>query len=499
MSQNFINAVRQVQDNSTYTDNGAYALKSTGSRLLDFYATAGALRERSSEDIVTQFRLAFEENPLYAMKALFYARNIRGGLGERAVPLTIYRYLADAHPDVLRKNLPLLPFYGRWKDVLSLEHTALEGDMFELIASQLQLDKGAMDKGESVSLLAKWLPRAKVSRFGRRLARRLGLSYRGYDKMLSALCRYMDVVEVKMSQGRWSEINYEHVPSRAMLRYRKAFGNRDSERFKSYLEAVASGEKKINAGTLYPYDLLRNAGLSIVREHASWYVPMNLVVPHWDETIEAQWRSLPNYVDGEFNVLVIADTSGSMLTFDGLPLYTSIGLALYFAERNKGVFHNTFMTFSREPRLVTIQGETLKDKLSDFPVIVDNTDIFRAFELLLQTALQHNLTQEDLPKAVVIITDGQFDAQTSGGNYRTFHSVVSEEFRKHGFELPNIVYWNVNSRHNTFQTHSMIPGVQMASGHSPSVFKSVLDAIGMTPYEAMMKTLNDPIYDAVQV
>lgn len=496
---NMSQALSQTQQTGTLTDNGAFALNTTGSAVLDFYGVAGAIRNRTPQQISDLFLKALEENPLLAMKALFYARNIRGGLGERDVVLTLFKTIAERHPDYLLKNLHLIPFFGRWKDIFSLEFTPLESQMVQAIDNQLLQDKESLANGGSVSLLAKWLPRTKRSRFARRLSKLMGISHAEYDKMVVALTKRIGVVESQMSANNWDEINYAQVPSNAMLRYRSAFGKHSAERFGAYLEGVKSGTQEIKTGTLYPYDLMRAAGLEIGYASGNYRFRRDQVMLNsWDEAIEAQWNNLPNYLDGSDNVLVIADTSNSMTNYGGVPFMTAIGLAIYFAERNHGVFRNQFMTFSTHPKFITLQGETLKDKVESFEVIVESTDLRKAFQMVLDTAIEHNISQEDLPKALLVISDMQLNDSSAPG-YRTFHTVMKKKFSDAGYELPNLVFWNVNSTHNTFHASKEAQGVQLASGHAVSTFRSVLECIGTTPYEAMLKTLNDPMYDVVTV
>jgi hypothetical protein len=272
--------------------------------------------------------------------------------------------------------------------------------------------------------------------------------------------------------------------------YRNAFRKHDEDRFNAYIESVSKGEAKINSSTLFPYDILEKMGLS------TWYGNY-LTVNHYDKVLEEQWKALPNYIEGENNVLVMADTSGSM---QGRPMATSVGLAIYFAERNHGVFKDVFMTFSSRPSFVQLKGNTLYEKIKCIPSIVENTNLEAAFKLILDTAIRNNLTAEDMPKSLVIISDMEFDSATyNTSKYETFYESMVNMYNQHGYTMPNIIFWNVDSRHDNFQVASEYRGVQLASGQSPSVFKSILNNIGKTPYEAMLSVLSDPIYDCITV
>lgn len=495
MSEKFVNALRK-EDNYTFTENGAIALKSTESALVDLFGQIGAMRNRTDADIESAFSKAFAEDRLLATKMAFYARNIRGGLGERRAARVIFNFLAKVHPDVMRKNIQYVPLFGRYDDLYEFVGTPVENDMWALIKEQWSLDIDNMNNNKPISLLAKWLKSVNTSskesnRLGKLTAKKLGLSEKEYRKTLSTLRKYLDVVEVKMSNNRWTEIIYAGVPSRAMAIYRNAFAKHDPEGFDAYVKSVSKGESKINATTLFPYDIIEKMGMSF--DWSGGCFKAN----NYDEVLEAQWKALPNYIEGENNVLIMADTSESMM---GRPMATSVGLAIYFAERNKGVFKDVFMTFSSRPSFIQLKGNTLYEKIQCVPSIVENTNLEAAFRLILDTAINNNLTADDMPKSLVVITDMEFDGATYGSSrHETFYESMANMYRQHGYEIPNVIFWNVNSRHNVFQVTSKYKGVQLASGQSPSVFKSILNNIGKTPYEAMLSVLNDPIYDCITV
>lgn len=492
MSEKFINALRE-ESNFTLTENLAVALKSTYSSLVDLFGQIGAFRTRSESDIESAFSKAFAEDKLLATKMAFYTRNIRGGLGERRVFRVIMKHLARMHPEIVAKNLEHIPVFGRYDDLYVFVGTKVESVMWDLIRKQWEIDTHNMRNEQPISLLAKWLKSVNASsaesvKFGRLTAKHLGLSEKQYRKMLVMMRKYIDVVEVKMSDQRWAEINYPGVPSRAMSIYRNAFEKHDENGFNEYIEKVSKGEEKINASTLYPYDIFEKMGLD-------WGYDDNFLFTNYDKVLEEQWKSLPNYIEGENNVLIMADTSGSM---DGRPICTSIGLAMYFAERNRGIFKDKFITFSANPSFVELKGETLYEKIECVPAIVENTDLEAAFRLVLNTATKHNITTEDMPKSLVIISDMQFDHATYACDM-TWHDAMVKMFNDSGYEMLNIIYWNVDSRKDTFQVTSDYKGVQLSSGQSTSVFKSILNNIGKTPYEAMIDTLNDPVYDCITI
>lgn len=502
--KNFVECLEK-ENNYTETEKGAVALKSTGESLLDLFGQVGALRSRDEENIESLFVKAFAEDRLLATKTAFYARDIRhGGLGERRTPKVFYNFIARLHPEIIEKNIEHIPYFGRWDDLYILIGTPVEDKMWGYIKETFENDAKNMGRGQQVTLLAKWLksPYSKNKenkKLGRLTARKLGLTQKIYSRKLSALRRYLDIVEVKMSERKWDKINYPGVPSKAMSNYRNAFYRHDEERFETYIENVKQGKEKINAGTLYPYEIIERMGLdyNYNEDYFHGIDTGNFYFNNYDEVLEEQWRNLPNYVEGENNILIMADTSGSMWE---RPMYTSVGLAIYFAERNKGVFKNKFITFSRKPSFVEIKGDTLYEKIQSVPSIVDSTNLERAFKLILDTAINNNLKNEDLPKAMVVISDMQFDcAHGYEDPNETWHETMASLYKMNGYVLPNIVYWNVDSRRNTFQVTSKHKGVQLASGQSVSTFKAVVNNIDKTPYEAMLDVLNDPVYDVISV
>lgn len=492
----FLNGLEK-QSNYTLTENEAVALKSTESALVDAFGRIGALRKAEDSDIEAIFSKAFAEDPLLATKMAFYARDIRGGLGERRVFRIILNYLATIRPEIVDKNIHFIPHFGRWDDLYALINTPVEDRMWEFVFSQLKADLYKYHRVEEVSLLAKWLKSVDASsketrKLGKLTAKKLGLTEKQYRKTLSKLRNHIDVVERKMSKNQWENIVYPSVPSRAMSIYRKAFARQDPVRFIKFIQDVKAGKSEIKSGTLYPYDILEKMELDFdsFALNTEYFHACN-----YDEVLEEQWKALPNYITEENNVLIMADTSASMI---GRPLYTSIGLAIYFAERNKGPFHNKFVTFSAEPSFIKLQGDTLYDKVKCIPHIVSNTNLEKAFNLILDTAIVNELAQEEMPKALIVISDMEFDRQTMDSDM-TWHEAMEKKFEKSGYNLPNIIYWNVDSRHETFHAVSDRRGVQLASGQSPSIFQMVINNIDKTPYEAMVEILNSPRYECITI
>ena len=478
----------------THTENGAIALNDTGNDLLNLFGIVGSMRKRLGE-VSPKFTAAMAEDKLHAAKLAFYARDIRGGLGERDVARIMFRTMAIEEPDIARKNLRYVPEFGRWDDMLVFLGTPVEQDAVQMISEQLQHDMENMQKGKPVSLLAKWLPSVnasahKTKMVARDLAAKLGMTEREYRKTLSALRAYLNVTEVRLTDADYGSIKYDAVPSYAMKKYRAAFFRNDAENFAAYLENVKNGKAKINAATLYPYDIVEKY---MFPNGIGYFINEERIVK--DDILEEQWKALPNYIEGENNFLVMVDVSGSMM---GRPIATSVGLGIYFAERNKGEFANTFMTFTDVPRLVKLKGNSLADKVRHVLTsgVGYNTNLELAFNAVLETAVKHGVPAEDMPKSIIVISDMEIDSLVYQTKW-TFVEEMKKRYSDAGYELPNLVLWNVDSRNDVYHASGYAANVQMCSGQSASVFKTLLGSVGMTPYEYMMSVLDDPRYEVI--
>lgn len=489
---NFAEAAKATSS-FTRTENGAVALNTTGCALLDLFSTIGSLRNAEDERVERLFAEAYKEDPLTATKIAFYNRDITCGLGERKTFRTLLKYMAKYHPEALRPNLDLIGVYGRYDDLYSLIDTPLEEDMWTVMKAQFEADLKALNSGDktTISLLAKWIKTADASsertrKLGILTAQKLGYPVYNFKRIVRSMRKRIGIVEALMSTGKWDEIEYPKVPSRAMIIYRNAFKRHDEERYNEFINQAIKGEVKINSSTLFPYDLIEKIfGLS-------W----NGFNIKNDDTIEAQWRQLPNYVAEGTNALVIADTSGSM---QGRPMNTALGLAIYFAERNKGAYHNMWMSFSCNPHIHMIKGETLAQKIKsiDFKDWQGNTDLRAAFNLVLDIAIKNNVPQNEMPKSLIVISDMEIDF--CGNREWTFYDQMRAKFAEHGYEIPNVIFWQVDSRHDTFHADSKRKGVQLVGGQSATIFKQVMDCVGMTPVEAMMKVINSERYEPITI
>lgn len=495
---NFANAVK-TNTNTKLTENGARAYSTTGKALLDLFAQIGALRPRTEKEIADKYAAAFAADPMLATKMLFYAGNVRGGLGERRTFRICLKWLAQNHADIVIKNAALIPHFNRWDSMFVLIGTAAEKEMWKVIADQLNTDMAAVaaskgKKAQPISLLAKWMPTETASsKDTRALARKcmtnLGLTPRAYRKVLSALRKHLRVVETSMSAQEWEAIQYTQVPSYAMKNYRKAFAKHDPDGFSAYKASLVKGETKVNASTLFPYDLVSQ----YTRSRGYW--GMRAANP--DTIVEAQWKALPNYVEGENNILVMADVSGSM---DGRPMDTSVGLATYFAQHNKGDYHNLYMTFTDQPHFIELrEGATLAECIAKVmnTDVGYNTNLEAAFDHILKHAVNNGVSNDELPKALVVISDMEIDRYMRQSKM-DFVDAMKAKFARYGYRCPKLILWNVEARNDTVLSKQ--EDVLLVSGQAASTFRELCGNLdGKTAWDLMLETLGNKMYDCITI
>ena len=477
------------ESNLTHTENGAVTYRSTQSACLDLFAAAGALRGAGDEEITDRFLLAYAEDPDLAMKILFFARDVRGGVGERRVFRTILKWLAENEPRSLEKNIPYIAEYGRFDDLLALLGTPCEGEALGEIKKQLTDDRAALASGGPVSLLGKWLPSVNASspdtvRAAKRVARAMGMNDAQYRRTLSALRARIDILENRLRERDYT-FDYAKQPSRAMFKYRKAFLRNDGERYAAFMDRVAQGAETLHTGALTPYEIIRP-----LLEHG----------PLFDrerQAIDATWRAQEDFTGGE-NALVVIDGSGSMYwSGDPLPASVALSLGIYYAERNTGAFQNHFITFSEHPRLVEIKGTDICEKVRYCRRFNEaaNTNLQRVFELILRTAVKHRVPQGEMPAKLYIISDMEFDCCAGGSSLSNFE-YAKRLFAKWGYSLPEVVFWNVASRNQQQPVRMNDAGVALVSGCSPRVFSMLKTGI-LSPYAFMLDVLGSERYAVI--
>lgn len=484
-----------------HTENGAIKYTKSLNNNVDFYAQAGAMRNRV-DYVGILFSLAYSEDKNTALRNLLYLRDVRGGLGERDAFRKAYFKLVDNDTEVAKELIKYVPVFGRWDDVVEIywyakqsKNTAVYRESLEVIRTQISSDIDNAINGKEVSLLAKWLPSPSVTNKNRKeianhLAYDMSLSVSNFRKMLSILRKYIGIVETKLTEKNYSDIDFEKLPSKALFKYRQAFARNMEEKYVDFIDKVNSGEVKMNASNVLPYEIVKG-----YIEDAGWGNPK---LKNLDNVLEATWKSLDDTIgDSSSNAIVVADTSASMT---GNPWYVAESLAIYCAERLNGAFKNHFITFSSKPSLIEIpEGGTLLSKMQEYHKhsIVSNTDIEATFRLILDTALKNRSHQKDLPAKIIIISDMEFDYMSKNNSETVFKS-MKKEFYFHGYELPQIVFWNVDSRADNLQARSDERGVAMVSGLTPNIFKAVLNGDITDSVKMMNNTLHTERYDVVE-
>lgn len=485
--------------NVSVTENGAVGYKTTGKPLLDMNFKISSYRNMTETEIVDDFKRCFLQDNVLALQFLFFIRDREEGLGERRTFRVILKALASAYPGYVARLIPIVGEYGRYDDLLPLLDTREREDVATYLTETMISDFKKMEENKPISLLAKWLPSINTSNKDQRRYANILISKlqqkdktfnaARYRKALSKMRTYLDIVEKKMCANEWDKIKYETVPSKANLIYKDAFLRHDEERRLEYLDSLKKGDTKINASKLFPYEIYHK-------------------VTNNDDTLEELWKNLPPIKNDTESVLVVADGSGSMdWTNVGNTNVTALdvanSLAIYFAERAKGEFRNTYITFSSRPQLVNFrEGASLYNKKQTALLHNEcsNTNIEKTFDLILDTAVKNNMTQEDMPTTLLILSDMEFDGATCDFGYysdsntqKKLFKTIDEKFKAAGYIMPKLVFWNICGRTNTIPLKENEAGVALVSGFSTTIFDMVLNN-ETDPYEMLLKKLNTPRY-----
>ena len=461
----FVEAVKTVPK-TVRTDNGMKTLESSMSDLVDLFFTVGASR---GKDLSTQFARALAQDETLALRLLMWARDVRGGAGEREVVRKILLNLEKTNPKALARILPHLAEFGRWDDLLIFTSKEVKAQAFTLIGDALRASNG---------LAAKWMPRqgplaAEIRTF-------FGMSPKFYRKSLVNLSK---TVEQNMCANTWDDINYSHVPSLAAARYQKAFKKHDPVGYEAYKAKLVSGDAKVNASAVYPYDVIKSHKFG------------------GDATVvQAQWDALPNYIGDEL-VLPMCDVSGSMSTPVGgnanlTCMDVCVSLGLYLADKNTGPFKDMFLTFSAKSKIEILKGN-LTAKLAQLQRAQwdMNTNLNSAFEEVLRVAKAGKVDAIDMPKYVLIMSDMQFDQCARHDD--SAMQMIKRKYSEAGYDVPNIVFWNLNAKAGQSPVKFDTKGTALVSGFSPAILKSILAAEELDPTSVMMATLNSPRYAVI--
>ena len=472
--------VSAVQNQEARTTNGMRARKSTANACVDLFFKIGASR---GKDITKDFVAAYVENKEVALRIAQWVRDVRGGAGEREIFRQILAYLDKHDQDAAAKLLMKVPEIGRWDDVFVVKSDKLKAQAYTMLGDALRARNG---------LAAKWTPRkgevaVEIRNF-------FGMSPKFYRKSLVELSK---TVEQEMCAKEWDSINFSHVPSLAHSRYKKAFF-RNTPEYAKYVAELTKDPKdrtvnvKINAGAVYPYDVLKG----VIGSYRNNYNATEL------GALQAQWDAMENFI-GDANVLPLVDVSGSMSCRAGgsgsqsatTCMDVAISLGLYCADKNTGKFKDTFLTFSSSPELLHLKGNIVQKvqqmASSNWGM---STDLVKAMDKILKTAKDGNVPQEEMPDVLMIMSDMQFNQCARFDD--SAMQMIKRKFEAAGYAVPQIVFWNLNAHDNVPVKHDA-SGVALISGFSPQIMVSVLggDADKFTPEAIMLKAVMVPRYD----
>ena len=471
----------------TTTENGDSAYISSGNANLDFFGLSGACRYYQAQ-VLTLFKKALQEDPVLALKNILFLRDIRGGLGERESFRTCFRYLCQKHAEAAVLLLPLIVNYGRYDDLFVAIGSPAENSMVDFVRSQLQSDITNWQNGNTYSLLSKWLPSInsgsptthKQALF---FAARLGYGKADYRKMLSLL-RKGKILENHLREKDYS-FDYAAIPAKAFSKYQDAFLRNDASRFEVFLKQAMQNPHSVHAGTLYPYDIIREFSTSMTSIEK--------------DAMQVKWNALPRH-QASGNTIVVRDGSGSMAANQNrLPLYIATSLAILFAEQISGEFANHFISFSSKPELIELpESWDLYRKLEHCYLYDDytNTDIAKVYQLIYKTSLKIS-NPTDYIRRIVIISDMEFDQGTE--NVPTYES-MKQRFDAAGIPIPEIVYWNVCARNPHFAAKPSQPNIRFVSGASHHVMEAILNNEAINAFDLMNNVLKKyelPICDAL--
>lgn len=454
-----VNATRQY--NST-TANGAITHSTSLDYCLDLFFLAGASRNMRESDIILAFDRAVGQNKNLAYKILFWARDARGGAGEKRFFQIVMEHISKSDAYEYDQLAIYIPEFGYWKDVFKIENPN---------ENNLSWLKTQLDESPNANLLAKWFPRK--GKWFSAMHRYLKQTPKEFRKRLVSMTK---VVETQMCANDWDLINYSQVPSVAMNKYRNAFIGHDGQRYLQYISDVQDGKQKINASVLFPHQLYQ-------------------AICKGDDVqaVEAQWYSLPDYMaDSTERIIPVCDVSGSM---EGLPMDVSVSLGIYISERNKGIFKDAFITFSERPEMNYLSGSlSLRMRQLQRADWGYSTNLQATFDLILDSAIRESLPESEMPTKILIISDMEFNSACQGV---TNLDSIRAKYSDAGYKMPEVVFWNVNGRLGNVPASINDSGIGLVSGFSPSVLKGVLKGEIYSPVQLMLDTVDTARYSCI--
>jgi len=511
-----MNFFRKTLEILKRTWNNAVTNESTLNFNLDMFAYSSRDPKQDYEKNKNRFKNALIENDKTALANLLYTLDIRNGKGERALFKSYFSALIEMNKDCAIQILPYIPELGRWDYVFEGIGTEIEETIYELIRAYLMMDIKNYNENKPVSLLAKWLPSIKTHNkknyFAVKLAKKLNLTEKEYRKILSKLRDSLNIVEKHITNKEYEKIEYISVPSKAMVKYKNLFFTKDEVRFKEFIEELKDSKKTkydnlfMNDFAKMYLDNLMKIGINYFYERtikeACRLLFNNFFLKDLEENsqillqnfkneknlINTMWKK-QSKIEFDKNVLVIADTSGSM---EGTPFETAISLAIYISQNNKSEeWRNKFIIFSSDCIEYSYDKDAeFTDIIDNIPLIAENTNIDKVFKKILNDSIEKNLPQLD---EVIIISDMEFDMVQDKKDMSNFKHWKSE-FAKYNYELPKIIFWNVARNVESFPVTKLDYGTCLVSGYSKNILKSIIDIENFDPIDIMLKTLEKKNY-----
>lgn len=497
----FMDKLKEVSTTGL-TQNGAVTYTSSLNANVDFFAQAGAMRNKGTSVVANLFGDAFREDQVTAILNLIHLRNVRmGGLGERKSFYSAMKYLVDNNETYLIKLFASMsPEMGRWDDVFKILQMCLVAKnkeavkhIVEMTHKQFDSDLRLADSDVSISLLGKWIPSPNAKNAERRALG--GFLFKEFNKiaplqipnisrfrkLITILRAKINIIETHIAGKNYDRIDFTKTPSKALFKYRGFFYREMSSEYQQFLNRVKSGEVELKASLVMPNEIVRS------------YTLGSYGTVKYNQALELTWDSLAdNFEKTNMDMIVVADTSGSM---SGQPADVALGLSLYTSERLRGGFMDKVITFSRNAKFIDFTNcKNLCDKINLYRRlnIVEDTNIESVFNLILKTAVEFNMKSEDIPSTILIISDMEFNQGTISNKSMYENAKIS--FKNYGFELPNIIYWNVNAYGSNLPVRYNEQGTALVSGFSTNVLRSIMEGKDMTPLAVMNNTLRSQKY-----
>lgn len=479
------------ESNNERTTNGGLAYKTTRNANLDLFGKSGEIGYPS---FLEDFKLAFKEDSQLALRNLLHTRDIRGGKGVRNTFQKGLYWLSINHPDTILKSdlLEKTVEVGYWKDLYQLVEKHDVG--IEIKKRVINLIARGLDDPDCNSLAAKWLPlKGPVASMLRSYLR---LTPKELRQKVVAL--RTEVTERLICENRWGDVVYQHVPSRCMHLLNKAFRRHDEDRFTSFIEDVSSGVTTMNSGTLYPHQVSAPYAHYTRCDRQMSRTPIVI-----NDVAEAQWKSLPNYLEGKTKgILPVVDLSGSMdAPVDRTanpPSYAHLAITLgaYISERTQGPFKDLVLTFADKPAFVDLtKTTTLASRLVEINKgrVGYSTNIEGVFNLLLSMITGQDLSQDQLPESLIFLSDTQSNFTSSD---RHIYKLCQDKFKAIGYTAPKLIFWVLNAaKNNNVPVEFDSSGAALVSGFSSSTLKGILtDLEQYTPENVMLSVLSDSRY-----